>query len=75
MAMLGRFCITIAMNAGIQYTVELVPTQLRGRYLYLSRIPHLVPGMPCIRGNERNERLNSNSVRIWIHELNGCVKQ
>lgn len=31
MAMLGRFCITIAMNAGIQYTVELVPTQLRGQ--------------------------------------------
>ena len=30
LAMIGRFCITIAMNAAIQYTVELIFTQLRG---------------------------------------------
>lgn len=31
MALAGRFFITIAMNTGVQYTVELVPTQLRGQ--------------------------------------------
>jgi hypothetical protein len=31
LAMAGRFFITIAMNTGVQYTVELVPTQLRGQ--------------------------------------------
>lgn len=30
-AMASRFFITIAMNTGIQYTVELIPTQLRGQ--------------------------------------------
>ncbi|XP_065350727.1 solute carrier family 22 member 1-like [Cloeon dipterum] len=27
----GRFCITMAMNTGLQYCVELLPTQLRGQ--------------------------------------------
>lgn len=31
LAMASRFFITIAMNTGIQYTVELIPTQLRGQ--------------------------------------------
>lgn len=30
-AMAGRFFATIAMNAGVQYVVELVPTELRGQ--------------------------------------------
>ena len=30
LAMASRFFITISMNTGIQYTVELIPTQLRG---------------------------------------------
>jgi hypothetical protein len=29
--MASRFFITIAMNTGLQYTVELIPTQLRGQ--------------------------------------------
>jgi MFS family permease len=31
LAMASRFFITIAMNTGLQYTVELIPTQLRGQ--------------------------------------------
>lgn len=31
LAMASRFFITISMNTGIQYTVELIPTKLRGQ--------------------------------------------
>lgn len=31
LAMIGRFCVTVVINGAIQYTVELMPTQLRGQ--------------------------------------------
>jgi len=31
LAMVGRFCVTVVINGAIQYTVELMPTQLRGQ--------------------------------------------
>ncbi|XP_059485227.1 solute carrier family 22 member 1-like isoform X2 [Neocloeon triangulifer] len=38
MAGCGRFCITMAMNTGLQYCVELLPTQLRGQGVNLVHI-------------------------------------
>ncbi|XP_046395952.1 solute carrier family 22 member 21-like isoform X2 [Ischnura elegans] len=34
----GRFCVTMAMNTGLQYCVEVLPTQLRGQGVNLVHI-------------------------------------
>ena len=45
LAMIGRFWATYAMNTGFQFTVECMPTQLRGQGTALANTMGMVTSM------------------------------
>jgi len=45
LAMLGRFFATYAMNTGFQFTVEMLPTQLRGQGMALFNVMSMFSSM------------------------------
>ena len=42
LAMFGRFCATYAINTGFQFSVEMMPTQLRGQGTALANVMAMV---------------------------------
>lgn len=68
LAMASRFCITIAMNTGLQYTVELIPTQLRGQGTGIVHITgHCATFFaPFILYLVNNFLLNTANLGYWL---------